>query len=132
MYTFGLLEDGPRGIGHIIRPRGMEHILQQQDDAVANLGEFGVDWEAQHIPTVVAHHHDNNPANAAEQNPFGASTTPETMSEVVVEPPNCPFTPEQRDELDHQLRLFVDTRSRDMSVRKLVWKEALRICRSFY
>ncbi|KAJ6472316.1 hypothetical protein C8R47DRAFT_987905 [Mycena vitilis] len=124
MYTFGLLEQGPRGIGHLIQ--------QQQEDAVTDLANFGVDWEAQNIPTVAAHHHENNPSAATENNPFGNPAAPDTFSEVVVEPPNCPFTPAQCAQLDHQLSLVVDIRSRDMAVRKLVWQEALRICRSFY
>ncbi|KAJ7761772.1 hypothetical protein B0H16DRAFT_1661905 [Mycena metata] len=123
MFTFGLLEQGPRGIGSLIH---------HQEEAVTNFADFGVDWEAQDIPAVLAHHHDNNHLGQGEQDPFGDSFGPDTMSEVIVEPPNCPFTPAQCDELDRQLSLVVDVGSRDMSVRKLVWKEALRICRSFY
>ncbi|KAJ7636691.1 hypothetical protein FB45DRAFT_1056001 [Roridomyces roridus] len=118
MFTFGLLEQGPRGIGHLIA---------QQEDEVADFAQFGVDWEAHGNPALLAHHAQHNP-NARDQHPFDAFSTPDAMSEVVVEPPNCPFTAEQVALLDLQLAQLVDTGSRDMAVRKVVWKEALAIC----
>ncbi|KAJ6466511.1 hypothetical protein DFH09DRAFT_956679 [Mycena vulgaris] len=124
MYTFGLLEQGPRGMGHL---------LYAQEEGVQDFAQFGVDWQAQAAGALAAHHAQNNPPNMENaDDPFTAYPTPAHMSEVIVEPPNCPFTPEQRAALDAELQQVVDVRSRDMSVRKMVWQEALEICRRFY
>ncbi|KAJ7832103.1 hypothetical protein B0H13DRAFT_2212943 [Mycena leptocephala] len=123
MFTFGLLEQGPRGISHL---------LHAEEEAVNELAQFGVDWEAQAIPGVVGHLAQNNADDWDDTNPFGVYSTPARMSEVVVEPPNCPFTAAQITALDAELALVVNIGSRDMSVRKVVWEQALAICRRFY
>ncbi|KAJ6474704.1 hypothetical protein C8R47DRAFT_986743 [Mycena vitilis] len=119
MFTFGLLEQGPRGIGPLI---------EAQEDNVTDFAQFGVDWEAQANNTIAAHHADNNPQHLDPEHPFSVFSTPANMSEIVVEAPNCPFTPEQCFALDEELAGRADLTSRDMAVRKLVWKEALAIC----
>ncbi|KAJ6527586.1 hypothetical protein DFH09DRAFT_805392, partial [Mycena vulgaris] len=86
MFTFGLLEQGPRGIGHLI---------QAEEEAVIDTTQFGVDWEAQRVPAIVAHHIENNGNDWDQEHPFAAVSTPNMMSEVMVEAPNCPFTAEQ-------------------------------------
>ncbi|KAJ7429616.1 hypothetical protein B0H11DRAFT_1766872 [Mycena galericulata] len=123
MYTFGLYEQGPRGIDHLLQPAA---------EGIADLAVYGVDWQAQATPALVAHHAENNAAEWNAENPFGLHSTPEHMSEVVVEPPNCPFSPEQCAALDADLALVINVRSRDMAVRKQVWQQGLIICRHFY
>ncbi|KAJ7103966.1 hypothetical protein B0H15DRAFT_766514 [Mycena belliarum] len=118
MFTFGLLEQGPRGISHLI---------QAEEDAVTDLAQFGVDWSARANPAILAHAIENGAIDPGD-NSFNAFSTPSHMSEVIVESPNCPFTAEQCDALDAELAQVVDTASRDMAVRKLVWREALAIC----
>lgn len=119
MFTFGLLEQGPRGIGALI---------QAQEDEVNNVAQFGIDWEAHRNPAVLAHHADNNPQDWHMDHPFATFSTPENMSEVVVDVPNCPFTAADCAALDNELAQIVDLTLRDMAVRKLVWKEALSLC----
>lgn len=119
MFTFGLLEQGPRGIGALI---------QVQEDTVDNFAQFGVDWEAQQNAVILAHHTDNNPQDRDGDHPFAGFSTPANMSEVIVKAPNCPFSPEEQAALDAELAQIVDVTSRDMAVRKRVWKEALDIC----
>ncbi|KAJ7263636.1 hypothetical protein B0H12DRAFT_1012203 [Mycena haematopus] len=123
MFTFGLLEQGPRGIG------GLVHT---QEEAVGEYAQFGVDWEAHGLAALVNHVAQNNPQDWDAGNPFTTYSTPTHMSEVIVEPPNCPFTPEQVARLDAELMQVVDVSSRDMSVRKQVWQEALVVCRRLY
>ncbi|KAJ7098425.1 hypothetical protein C8R44DRAFT_642769, partial [Mycena epipterygia] len=121
MFTFGLLEQGPCGIAHLI---------QAQEEAVVDFPQFGIDWAAQAIPAIAADHIENNGNDWDAQNPFNAFSTPDTMSEVVVEALNCPFTAEQCAVLDAELVQVVniDVNSCDMAVCKLMWKEALAIC----
>ncbi|KAF7366284.1 hypothetical protein MSAN_00884600 [Mycena sanguinolenta] len=125
MFTFGLLEQGPRGL---------DRFMHDEEDVVGDLATFGVDWEAQVDPAVLSHHTANNTAAAAGagENPFADDALPVHMSEVTVEPPNCPFSLEQCAHLDAELALVINTASRDMAVRKQVWKEALLICRELY
>ncbi|KAJ7881811.1 hypothetical protein B0H14DRAFT_3082554 [Mycena olivaceomarginata] len=105
MFMFGLLEDGPRGIGHLGTP------LPAAEGEVGDVGQFGVDWEAQATPARVNHLAENN---------------------VVVEPPNCPFALEEVNILDVELARVADIVSRDMAARKVVWREALGLCHRFY
>ncbi|KAJ7194082.1 hypothetical protein GGX14DRAFT_378363 [Mycena pura] len=119
MFTFGLLEQGPRGIGPLI---------QAEEEAVEDLAQFGVDWEAQGNTDILAHHADNNPQEWQDDRGFGDFPTPANMSEVVVEAPNCPFSADECTALDNELAQLVDVTSRDMAVRRLVWKAALAIC----
>lgn len=123
MFVFGLLEQGSRGLGDLIR---------QQEEEIEDFATFGVDWEAQDIPAIIRHHQGNNPQDWEHENPFATFTAPATTNDVVVEPPNAPLTEEQIAELDTRLALVADVESRQMSARKLVWKEALAICSDFF
>ncbi|KAJ6526005.1 hypothetical protein B0H19DRAFT_970796 [Mycena capillaripes] len=118
MYTFGLLEQGPRGL---------DTIYQAEEEAFARIEEFGVDWAAQTNPDLLQHHALNN-----NLEPSTIFTTPETMNEVLVEPPTGPLSADLIADLDEALGRRVDVGSRDMGVRKLVWQEALAICTTFF
>ncbi|KAJ7707519.1 hypothetical protein B0H17DRAFT_917598 [Mycena rosella] len=119
MFTFGLLEQGPRGIGPLI---------EAEEEGVTDFSQYGVDWRAQADPAIFTHFTDNNGPDVDHAHPFNAFATPSNMSEVVVEEPNCPFNANEVLRLDGELALVADVTSRDMAVRKLVWKEALAIC----
>jgi hypothetical protein len=124
MFTFGLLEQGPRGLDTVL--------YQQEEAAFEHIEEFGVDWDAQTDVGVLQHFADNNAPQTAEGNPFSVFTAPATMNEVIVEPPMGPLSAEQIAELNQSLRALVDLCSRDMGVRKLVWQEAVGICTTFF
>ncbi|KAF7334856.1 Integrase catalytic domain-containing protein [Mycena sanguinolenta] len=126
MFMFGLLEDGPRGIGQLATP------LPVAESEVGDVRQLGIDWEAQANPGILNHLAENSALDWDVQNPFAAESTPENLSEVVVEPPNCPFTPNEVNHLDAELVQIVDVTSRDMTVRKAVWREALRLCNDLY
>ncbi|KAJ7723862.1 hypothetical protein B0H14DRAFT_2410912 [Mycena olivaceomarginata] len=126
MFMFGLLEDGPHGIGHLGTP------LPAAEGEVSDVGQFGVDWEAQATPALVNHLAENNVRDWDAENPFATDSTPTNLSEVVVEPPNCPFALEEVNILDVELARVADVVSRDMAARKVVWREALGLCHRFY
>ncbi|KAF8176644.1 hypothetical protein K438DRAFT_1908667 [Mycena galopus ATCC 62051] len=104
---------------------------KQSPEKFDDLANFGVNWEGQVNPELISHHTANNTAVTSE-NPFDGDALPAHMSEVTVESPNSPFSPEQCTQLDAELALVINTASRDMAVRKQVWKEALRICTELY
>ncbi|KAJ7614533.1 hypothetical protein FB45DRAFT_758492 [Roridomyces roridus] len=124
MFTFGLLEQGPRGLSTAL--------FEQEEAAYAHIDDFGIDWQAQNNPQLIGHLATNNDQPWAAHDPFATFATPETMAEVIVEPPEGPLSAEFVADLDAQLAELVDLSSRDMGVRKLVWREALAICNSFY
>ncbi|KAJ7192972.1 hypothetical protein GGX14DRAFT_537671 [Mycena pura] len=123
MFTFGLLEYGAQGISHLVG----QDIIPDED-----LAMYGIDWEAQQNADLTTHHLTHNPTDALESNPFATFSMPSHMSEIIVEPPNCPLTPEQCVILDGELAQRVDLGSRDMVVQKLIWKEALAICNGLF
>ncbi|KAJ6447336.1 hypothetical protein C8R45DRAFT_1057464 [Mycena sanguinolenta] len=120
MFMFGLLEDGPRGIGRLATP------LPAAEDEASDVSQLGIDWEAQAAPAL------NNALDWDPENPFAAESTPDNLSEVLVEPPNSPFTADEINWLDAELARSADVTSRDMAVRKAVWREALRLCNQLY
>ncbi|KAJ7697130.1 hypothetical protein B0H14DRAFT_795737 [Mycena olivaceomarginata] len=73
MFTFGLLEQGPRGLDTVL--------YQQEEAAFEHIEEFGVDWDAQTDVGVLQHFADNNAPQTAEGNPFSVFTAPATMNE---------------------------------------------------
>ncbi|KAJ7479011.1 hypothetical protein FB451DRAFT_1032227 [Mycena latifolia] len=121
MFLFSMVRDGPRGL---------EHMSQPADETVEDPQTYGIDWEVADDARFMNHHLRENPQEWEEQNPFASG--PVTQSHVPCEPPNSPFSPEQIALLDQHLAAAVDVRSRNMGVRRLVWKEALRLCTQFY
>ncbi|KAH9934372.1 uncharacterized protein B0H18DRAFT_1082878 [Fomitopsis serialis] len=133
-FIFGMVENGARGIG---TASGDVHIQRMPaEDAAINsddLQSYGVDWEALEDPMLMAHHLDNNPDEWESSNPFSAgSHRPSELSVVDCDAPNCPFSEVEIASLDAELALRVDSTSREMSVRRLLWVEALRICQRLY
>ncbi|KAJ7470039.1 hypothetical protein B0H11DRAFT_1731043 [Mycena galericulata] len=121
MFTFSMFQDGPRGLERLVEPI---------DEVVDDPQTYGVDWQVADDPHLMDHLLRENPQEWEEHNPFASG--PETHAHVPCEPPNSPFSREQITLLDQQLEAVVNVRSRSMGVRRLVWKEAFRICNEFY
>ncbi|KAJ6620109.1 hypothetical protein B0H10DRAFT_2163679 [Mycena sp. CBHHK59/15] len=121
MFFFSQLNDGPRGLERMAAPL---------DEEVPDPTTYGIDWEVVDDPTLMHHHLMQNPQEWENNNPFAPSV--QDLSEVPCEPPDSPFTPAQIAHLDREIAAAVDLTSRSMNIRKLVWKEAFRICNEFY
>ncbi|KAJ6608183.1 hypothetical protein B0H10DRAFT_2166639 [Mycena sp. CBHHK59/15] len=121
MFFFSQLNDGPRGLERMVTPL---------DEEVPDPTTYGIDWEVIDDPTLMHHHLMQNPQEWENNNPFAPSV--QDLSEVPCEPPDSPFTPAQIAHLDREITAAVDLTSRSMNIRKLVWKEAFRICNEFY
>jgi hypothetical protein len=121
IFLFSMIQDGPRGI---------QRLLTALDEDVDDLSAYGVDWEDMEDAVVMNHLLDQNPQDWDDENPF--TTAPSSLSEVICEPPNCPFTSAQVDYLDRQLALRVDVGSRNMNTRRLVWLRALELCHEIF
>ncbi|KAJ7898331.1 hypothetical protein B0H14DRAFT_3573704, partial [Mycena olivaceomarginata] len=119
LFLFGMLREGPRGISAFLMP---------EEEGIENINEYGIDWEVNDEPNLVAHLLESNPhERATNSDPFASASTPANLSEVLCDPPGCPFTPAQLLRLDEQLSTSVDLFSRNMNVRRLVWVRALQI-----
>ncbi|KAJ7231487.1 hypothetical protein C8J57DRAFT_1439843 [Mycena rebaudengoi] len=118
LFLFGMLREGPRGIAALT-----------EEEEIEDLNEYGVDWEVNDDPELMAHLVANNTNETphVSEDPFASASTPANLSEVLCEPPGCPFTPEQLQVLDTQLAASVDLFSRNMNVRRIVWQTALEI-----
>ncbi|KAJ6455614.1 hypothetical protein C8R47DRAFT_996621 [Mycena vitilis] len=121
LFLFGMLREGPRGISSFLAP---------EEEEIEDVNEYGVDWEVNDEPELLAHLFENNPQERESNNdPFASASTPANLSEVLCEPPDCPFTPAQLQLLDAHLSTSVDLFSRNMNVRRIVWARALDIAR---
>jgi hypothetical protein len=101
-----MLREGPRGISSFLAPG--------EEEEIENIDEYGIDWEVNEEPELVAHLLEHNPHERFEpdNDPFAPSSTPANFSEVLCDPPNCPFTPAQLQLLDSQLSADVGLFSR--------------------
>lgn len=123
IFFFSMIQDGPRGI---ITQDG----VPQPADEVDDLASYGIDWEVADDAVLMQHLLENNPQDWDDDNPF--SLGPTKLSEVVCDPPNCPFSEEQVEYLGQELSGRVDIDSRNMQVRRLVWVDALALCTQLY
>lgn len=125
MFLFGMLQYGVRGV---------EYLAEQPQEVLdaENIPGYGVDWEVQNNATLMGHLLDHNPQDWEEENPFQTAFSPEHMSEIIVDAPGAPLTPAQILTLDTLLAQRFNMQSRDMEIRRVMWREALDICRSFY
>ncbi len=124
MYLFSFLHDGLRGLDTLGPPAG--------DENFGDYTEYGIDWEAAEDPALMDHLLERDEDEWNEVNPFlvTPATGPQRLSNVPCDPPNCPFTPWELQELDIHLAHAVDRGSRSMEVRRLVWIAALQIARN--
>ncbi|KAJ6568473.1 hypothetical protein B0H19DRAFT_938976 [Mycena capillaripes] len=127
LFLFGMLREGPRGISSFLMP---------EEEGIEDINEYGIDWEVNEEPELAAHLLENNAhertTNETNNDPFASASTPANLSEVLCDPPGCPFTPAQLHILDQHLSTSVDLFSRNMSVRRTVWVRALGIARDIH
>jgi hypothetical protein len=112
-----MIQDGPRGF------EGEEAALQE-DEAIEDVDQMGIDWTIESDPVLLAHYFQNNSAETQETS-FGA---PPKFSHVPCEPPVGPFTGEEVAVLWAELAQRVDITTRSMLVRRQMWIHALDIC----
>ncbi|KAJ7808019.1 hypothetical protein B0H14DRAFT_2525505 [Mycena olivaceomarginata] len=120
LFLFGMLREGPRGIS--------SHLHSEEE--IEDINEYGIDWEVNTEPELIAHLLENNPhERSTTSDPFASASTPANLSEVLCDPPGCPFTPAQLQLLDERLSTSVDLFSCNMNVRRLIWVRALEVAR---
>ena len=120
MYTFSMIEDGPRGIEG----------LAEVDDMVDDLTTYGVDWQVAEDAALMGHLIANNVNDHPQDNPFAVG--PPTLSHVECEPPLSPLPVDKVEDIDIQLAALFDIETCSMEVRRLVWQHALRLCQQQY
>lgn len=125
MFFFGMLQEGPRGM----LVRSEERLV---DEVVEDIPSYGIDWEVNEDDRLMNHLLEENPQDWQDDNPFTSASHPGQLSEVLCDPPNCPFDHRHLHDLDTVLAQRVDLFSRNMSVRRMVWQEAFAICQSMY
>lgn len=125
IFLFSMVQDGPRGIQQFLTP--------PDDEQINDFPTYGIDWDVTDDMTLMNHLLQENPQDWADTNPFAVGPNSGELSHVECEPPGSPFSIEQIAHFDNLLhRSGVDLLSRNMGVRRLVWKEGLRICRNLY
>ena len=118
-----MVQDGLRGVSTLAPVPVDEHV---EDPAT-----YGIDWQVAADRRLMDHLLENNPHEQQHpDNPF--SIGPTTLSDVPCVPPDCPLTAPQIQSLDAQLNARMDLSSRNMEVRRLVWINALAICRELF
>ncbi|KAJ6452934.1 hypothetical protein C8R45DRAFT_1193300 [Mycena sanguinolenta] len=121
IFFFSMYQDGPRGL---------EYRRDPVDEHVEDPNTYGIDWDVANDHTLMNHLLAENPQDWADSNPFAPGLA--SLSHIPCEPPHCPFTPAQVDELDRQVAAVVNVHSRSMHVRRLVWTAAFRIANEMY
>lgn len=121
IFTFSQLQDGPRGLEQLVEP---------VDEEVEDPNTYGIDWDVANDATLMTHLLTENPQEWEERNPFAPGL--DDLSHVPCDAPGCPFTLEQVRYLDERLSAAVDIHSRNMNVRRLVWRAAMGICSELY
>lgn len=126
MFLFGMFEEGVRGLTPLNPPTP-----PNDDITVDDLSGYGIDWEVVDNPQLMSHLHSQNPQDTHD-NPFVPASTPARLSEVICDPPNCPFASDELQLFQERLCSTVDTSSRDMNVRRLVWQAALDLAAQIF
>ncbi|KAI0710333.1 hypothetical protein C8T65DRAFT_708324 [Cerioporus squamosus] len=119
LFMFGIAEHGARGLSHVIPPPPEEPI----DDLV----NYGVDWDALQDPVLMRHHRHHNPQEDAV-----AEAAPSRLSEVTCDPPRCPLAIDVVAMLNQHLSYHFDLSSRDMVLRRELWRSALAFCTPWF
>jgi hypothetical protein len=121
--------------GYRIPRERMTHSYLRVHGAPAIFGDRQISRKRYSVdPELMAHLLENNVQEVphAADDPFASASTPANLSEVLCEPPGCPFTPAQLQLLDTRLAASVDLFSRNMSVRRVAWQTALSFARNIY
>ena len=103
-----MVQDGPWGIQQLLN----EPVDEEVDDPAT----YSIDWEVADDFMLMNHLLQENPQEWEDNNPFSLVLTSGLLSHVECEPPSSPFSP-------------IDLHSRSMNIQRLVWMEALEICR---
>ena len=125
MYFFSFVEHGCRGIEPGNEP------VDDDDEAMQDLEGYGIDWQEAEDPEILEQILEDDPDEFNVDQAYNTGGLPPRMNEVVCEPPTGPLPPEWVAILDQHLSARVNTTSRDMSVRRLVWMEALNMFNAF-
>ena len=100
--------------------------IVRQEESLEDVEEFGIDWDGTDNAQLVQE------LQGQAENPFDGYA-PDMLNEVPCEPPECPLTCDQVDDLDAVLSmLFNTTASHDMDVYTAVWIQALVLCRDLF
>ncbi|THV05922.1 hypothetical protein K435DRAFT_816228 [Dendrothele bispora CBS 962.96] len=132
IFFFSILQDGPRGL---YSPNSEQLYVQQPaNEDPDDLVSYGVDYDTNNDRALMAHHVENNPSELEDNFQPGGQLDPHpsNFSKVDCVPPSCPFTLEEVNLMDSLLSQHVDTSSRNMGVRRLIWDEALQIATELY
>lgn len=135
LFMFGVAEHGPRGLSHAI-PQ------PPPDEPIDDLVNYGVDWEAMNNPVLMRHHHEHN-AHVVEVGRLGdaavdahaapaPASAPTHLSEVTCDPPRCPLPFEVVAMLNRHLSYHFDLSTRNMVIRRELWRSALTFCRPWF
>ena len=126
LFMFGVAEHGPRGMAYVVPPPAEEPV----DDLV----NYGVDWEVLDNAVLMRHHREHNPdiPNTQEVQQRANSRVPTRLSEVTCDPPACPLSPEVVGMLNRHLGFHFDLSSRDMILRRELWRSALGFCDPYF
>ncbi|KAJ8074675.1 hypothetical protein PM082_022253 [Marasmius tenuissimus] len=126
MFVFGMMENGVRG---------MDEVWNMNDDDRVNFASqedvdlYGIDWEAIDDHNLYQHHQENNIPDD-ERDPYNPFSTyhPNLFSHVEVEPPSCPLSPDQVEQLKLHLSSLPYIHSQEIESRRLLWHNALFTC----
>ncbi|KAF8326460.1 hypothetical protein F5887DRAFT_876163 [Amanita rubescens] len=103
--------------------RREEYRRQRQGEAT---GRAGIDWEAVEDDDLLRQLQDQG-----QNLPFD-NYAPGTLNAVPCEPPGCPLTREQVDQLNTLVSTEFDMGTHDMGVYTMVWIRALAWCRDLF
>ncbi|RDX40789.1 hypothetical protein OH76DRAFT_1365659 [Lentinus brumalis] len=121
MFMFGVAEHGARGLSHVVQA--------PPDEPVDDIVNYGVDWDALQDPVLMRHHREHN-REMVEADP--PQDVPFRLSEVTCDPPRCTLSVDEVTFLNRHLSHHFDLTSRDMVVRRELWRSALAICNQWF
>lgn len=128
LFFFGQIQHGYRDMAQPVETPEDEH-------AVDDIDNYGVDWEDLEDPRILTHHRENNDDSEPIQNPFLSRTSNQPQHHLsLVEVPvfDCPLTNEEFDIFCEHMSSVPEFGSREMEDRKSLWVQELALCSSFF
>ncbi|KAK2459354.1 hypothetical protein APHAL10511_008628 [Amanita phalloides] len=98
----------------------------REEGAVEDVDQFSINWEGLEDDQLV-----QQLQARGNDNPFD-DYAPDRLHDVPCEPPGCPLTWEQVNELDSELEAEFDVDTLDLVVLMVVWIRALTLCKDIY